>query len=274
MFTIPVGIYYLGPKGSYSYEVAKRLKGKKIEARTITEVFDLVENSNGIGVVPIENSIEGPVNETLDNLFMRDNIFVVREIEIPIRIALCANKGIKNINEIKRLYAQPYAYSEAKPSIEKFIKNLEELIPVESTSKAAIMASKDPYGAALCSEFAARLYKLKVLLEDVQTGPNFTRFFIISKRLRVRGSKTLVFITVPHKPGGLYKALEKFFRHNINLTMIYSRPLKTIPWRYYFHIEFEGSLSLGKVRRAIDELKEYVEILKIKGSFVRSQYQA
>lgn len=245
-----------------------------MEARTISEVFDLVEANDGIGVVPIENSIEGPINETLDNLFLRDNIYVTREIEIPIRIVLCANKEVKGYNKIERLYAQPYAYSESKERINDIIKNIKELIPVESTSKAAVLASKDPQGAALCSEFAAKLYGLKVLIRDVQSGPNFTRFFIIAKRLKLRGSKTLLFITVPHRPGGLYKALEKFYKHNINLTMIYSRPIKTIPWRYYFHIEFEGSLSLKKVNKAIEELKEYVEVLKIKGSYTRSQFQA
>mgnify|MGYP001770694459 FL=1 len=253
--------------------MASRLRGRKVETRTITEVFERVNEHGGLGVVPIENSIEGPVNETLDNLFSRDNIYVIREIEIPVRIVLCVNKNVKNGDEIERLYAQPYAYSEAREKINGLVKSIKELVPVESTSKAAVLASKDPRGAALCSEHAAKLYGLKIIAKDVQSGPNFTRFFIISKEPRQRGSKTLIFLTVPHRPGGLYHALEKFYRHNINLTMIYSRPIKTIPWRYYFHIEFEGSLILKKVRKALDDLKEYVEILKIKGSYTRSQFQ-
>ncbi len=138
MCTDPHGIYYLGPKGSFSYEIASRLKGVKIEARTITEVFERVEasaNEKAVGIVPIENSIEGPVHETLDNLFIRDGIYVNREIELKVEIVLAVNKALRNVRRIQRLYAQHYAYSEAKDKLKEIGIEIEDVIPVESTSK-------------------------------------------------------------------------------------------------------------------------------------------
>jgi len=209
-------------------------------------------------------------------LFVRNGIYVTREIELAVNIVLAVNKSVKDYKKIKRIYAQPYAYSESRENLERLGIHVEELIPVESTSKGALLASKDPDGAALCSELAAKIYGLKIVEKNIQSANNITRFFIISKTMRKFGGKTLLFMTVPHRPGGLYKALEPFQRHRINLTMIYSRPLKTIPWRYYFYLEFEGSISSKKVEKAIEELRSKVELLLIKGSFIRSKlrYQA
>jgi prephenate dehydratase len=84
----------------------------------------------------------------------------------------------------------------------------------------------------------------------------------------------MIFFNVPHKPGALYRALEKFYKYNINLTMIYSRPLKVIPWQYYFYLEFEGELRNSKTINLLEELNAVVTNIKIKGSYSRLQYQA
>ncbi|WP_286188918.1 ACT domain-containing protein [Sulfolobus sp. S-194] len=83
----------------------------------------------------------------------------------------------------------------------------------------------------------------------------------------------MVMFTVPHKPGALYKVLEKFYNNNINLTMIYSRPLKSIPWQYYFYLEFEGNMRENKVKSTLEEIRNITSMLKIKGSFTKLQYQ-
>jgi len=145
-----------------------------------------------------------------------------------------------------------------------------EVVPVQSTSRAAEMASMDERSAAICSEFAAKLYGLDVI-QDNLTGDlvNITRFVVISKNLAYSGNKTMLFFTVEHKPGSLYRALSNFQKHSINLTMIYSRPMRSIPWHYYFFVEFEGSLDQDVVKRATGGLKEAVTELKIKGSYSR-----
>ena len=267
----PNGIYYLGPIGSFSNEVADIFQGEKIPKRTITEVFNSI-NENSIGVVPIENSIEGPVHETLDNLFKNENIYVNYEIEKEIRLVLAVNPTVNNVNDIEVIYSHPHAINEAKESLSKL--NLVNFVPVESTSTAALYTSKQKYSAAICSEYAAKLYGLKVLYRDINDNINITRFVVISKKISYNGDKTMIMFTVPHKPGSLYKVLEKFYRSNINLTMIYSRPLKSIPWQYYFYLEFEGNLKDEKVKQTLNDIKDDVSMLRVKGSFSKLQYQA
>lgn len=265
----PNGIYYLGPIGSFSNEVADLFNGERIPKKTITDVFKSI-NESSIGIVPIENSIEGPVHETLDNLFKYDDIFVNYEIEKEIRLVLAVNPSVNNVNDIEVIYSHSHAINEAKETLSKF--NLVNFVPVESTSTAALYASKQKYSAAICSEYAAKLYGLNILLNNVNDSINITRFLVISKRISYEGNKTMLMFTVHHKPGSLYKVLEKFYLNSINLTMIYSRPLKNIPWQYYFYLEFEGSLKDEKVKNTLDEIRDIVQLLKIKGSFFKLQY--
>ena len=267
----PDGIYYLGPVGSFSNEVADIFQGEKIPKKSITEVFNSI-NENSIGVVPIENSIEGPVHETLDNLFKNENIYVNYEIEKEIKLVLAVNPSVNSVDEIEVIYSHPHAINEARESLSKL--NLTNFVPVESTSTAALYASRQKYSAALCSEYAAKLYGLKILYRDISDSINITRFIVISRKMTLDGNKTMIMFTIPHKPGSLYKVLEKFYRNNINLTMIYSRPLKSIPWQYYFYLEFEGSLKDENVKQALEEVRNEVNILRIKGSFSKLQYQA
>ncbi len=239
-------------------------KGKIVAKQTINEVFDEV-SKNGIGVVPIENSREGPINETLDNLFNRE-VFVNYEIEKTIDIVLASNVNIRKIDEIKRVYSNYYAIQESR----KILKELnKEIIQVESTSKAAMFASEDDKGAALCSLYAANLYGLRILKNNIQDGLNITRFVVISRKIKKRGYKTILFFIVEHKPGSLYKVLREFYRRKINLTMIYSRPLKEKAWNYYFYVEFEGSLQENKVKNVLNDLKYKTIEIKIGGSFIK-----
>lgn len=267
----PNGIYYLGPRGSFSNEVADLFNGNKIPVKTITEVFHNIKEDS-IGIVPIENSIEGPVHETLDNLFKFDNVYVNYEIEKEIKLVLAANPSVKSINDIEVVYSHPHAFSESKDTLSKY--KLTNFVPVDSTSSAAMYASKQTYAAAVCSEYAAKLYGLTILIDNVNDSLNITRFLVVSMKKTSKGNKTMIFFTVPHKPGSLYKVLQSFYENNINLTMIYSRPLKTIPWQYYFYVEFEGSLEDENVKRALNEISNKTTMLKIKGSFARLQYQA
>ncbi|BCU70559.1 prephenate dehydratase [Stygiolobus caldivivus] len=269
----PNGIYFLGPKGSFSNEVADMLEGNKVPLKTISEIFQKVENEdNVIGIVPIENSLEGPVHETLDNLYKYDKIYVNSYVEKEIKLVLAVNNSINKIEDIKRVYSHNHALQEAKAALQRL--NLMNIIPVESTSAAALYASKDREAAAICSQYAASLYGLRILMNNIQDNLNITRFIIISKKITINGDRTMIFFNVPHKPGSLYKALEKFYKYNVNLTMIYSRPLKVIPWQYYFYIEFEGELNDIRIKNLIEELRNVVTNIKVKGSYFKLQFQA
>lgn len=174
---------------------------------------------------------------------------------------MLASLRIINVKNIKRVYSHFYAYKEAQKRLLEL--GISEIIPVESTSKAALMSSKDPYSAAICSAFAAKLYKLRILVDNLQDNINITKFAVISKKMNYYGSRTMIFFTVPNKPGSLYKVLEIFYKRRINLSMIYSRPLKSIPWEYYFYVEYEGRAD----NNLFTEIKRYAPVLKIKGSY-------
>jgi prephenate dehydratase len=255
-------VYYLGPKGSFSHEVALYLSCERREANTITQVFKAVlTEPNAFGVVPVENSLEGPVNETLDNLYFEDEVFVGVEVQKKIDLVLAAKSGSE---EIKKIYSHPYALREAQRNLSRVAA---ELIPVESTSKAATLALQNSGTAALCSRFAAKLYDLQIIHENLQDGVNITRFLVISRSISKKGEKTMLLTTVPHRPGGLYKLLERFYQSNINLTMIYSRPIRNTPWHYYFYIEFDGEIDDANVFSCLSSLNETTNVLKIKGSY-------
>ncbi|WP_338599966.1 prephenate dehydratase domain-containing protein [Sulfolobus tengchongensis] len=255
------GIYYLGPEGSFTHEAAIILKGELKSNPTISSIFNAIsKTNNSIGVVPIENSLEGPVNETLDNLYTYDDIHVIGEIERRIELVLASKSD--DIRKIKKIYSHPHAFNEARERIKEL--GFNDYIPVESTSKAAQIASQDLEAAAICSAFAAKLYNLNIILNKLNYDNNYTRFIIISKEIRFNGDKSMVMFTVPHKPGALYKVLQVFYEYNINILMIYSRPLKSIPWQYYFYLEYEGDMSN---KEFIEKLLKSTSVLKLKGSF-------
>ncbi len=259
-------VAYLGPPGSYTHEAASILfpKEKLVSKGTIAEVFEAVEKGEAeYGVVPIANRLEGPVNETIDLLF-QSNVKVYHDIEIPVRIML-ASGTVNSLKEIKRIYGHPMIFKQAT----KLLKELNvETVPTKSTSEAAIIASREEGAAALCSPKAVELYGLKVLKANVEDKPhNATRFFVISKLDNPEGSMTSILVTVPHKPGGLYNFLEVFAKNSVNLTMIYSRPMKDVPWRYIFYIEMEGSRK--KLEKVLEEAKSRSAIMKVLGSYDR-----
>jgi prephenate dehydratase len=252
-------ICFLGPLGSFSHHAAALVAENRelLPKVTITDVFRSVGNDECTeGLVPIENSLEGPVNETLDNLFYKENIFINLEIELPINLVIASIGDNFDI-----VYSHSHALQECREYLSR--RRLSKIIPVESTSKAAEMASKDPRSAAICSEMAARLYGLKIIDYNIQDNINITRFFLISKTEMQKGNKSSMIFTIPHISGSLYHVLGKFYEEKVNLSMIYSRPLKNIPWRYYFYIEYEGE----KNHKLIEKLKGVTTSLYFKGSY-------
>jgi len=253
-------ICFLGPKGSFSHQAVEIIgrEDELIPRNTITDVFNgVIDDECQKGLVPIENSLEGPVNETLDNLFYK-KIFINMEIEIQINLVLASKS-----KEFDVIYSHPHAIQECREYLSRRAKS--KIIPVESTSRAAELASINPRTAAICSEMAAKIYDLNVLDQNIQDSVNITRFFLISKEETIEGNKSSVIFTVPHTSGSLYHVLEKFYKEKINLSMIYSRPLRNIPWRYYFYVEYEGS----KDEKLLDELNSVTTSIGFKGSYFK-----
>lgn len=266
---IELKVAYLGPEGTFTHLAAVKRFGKKVNYtsyESIKEVFTIVEKGNAdYGVVPVENSIEGVINYTLD-MFFESNLKICAEIVMDIHHDLLT---CYPDNKIKRVYSNPQVFAQCR---EWLLKNLPQakLIPVVSTALAACEAQKDPSSACIGNRILAPLYNLKIIHSNIQdTSSNVTRFLVIAKNDSAQSGedKTSILFSVKDKVGALHDALYSFKKFGINLTKIESRPSKKKAWEYYFFVDFEGHSSDSKVKKCLEELKKRCNFVKILGSY-------
>lgn len=265
-------VAYLGPPTSYTHLACIRNFGCSVDAipkATIDEIFESVEKEETeYGIVPVENSIEGVVNQTLD-MFIEHEVKI--SAEISIKISHCLLSINKNAKDIQAIYSHPHAFAQCSKWIKRNYPNV-QLIETLSTAKAAEMASKQINSAAIASFFAARLYGLNILNSNIEDSPNnYTRFFILSNRIpkRTGNDKTSILLSIPHVPGSLYRILGSFYERGINLTKIESRPVKGRPWEYFFFIDFQGHIEDPEICQTIKEMETQVIFMKLLGSYFR-----
>ena len=266
-------IAYLGPPASFTH-VASMLKfGASIEyvpAGSIADAFASVERGHAdYGVVPIENSIEGAVNYTLDML-VDSNLKICSEIITDISHCLV---GSGTLDSVTRIYSKVEVFGQCRSWIlANFPKA--ELLEVSSTSKAAELVRNEPSSAAIASELAASLYGVKILERFIEDSPhNITRFLVVGKSIpkRTGHDKTSVMISIKDRVGGLHDVLVPFRDNNINLTKIESRPSRRKAWDYYFFVDLRGHCRDRKVKKALNELEEHCEFVKLLGSYPQSE---
>ncbi len=262
-------IAYLGPEGSYSHLAAFktfRFDSILVPRPSIDSVIkEVISERVDFGIVPVENSTEGMINQTLD-MMASSRLYVYREIMLPIVHHLMAKV---DISDITRLFSHPQAIAQCRDWINKNLPGV-KIVDMASTSEAAMAAAKHPSGAAIASEYTAKIYGLRILASKINDNPdNITRFWIISRHMaKVQGkAKTSIIITLENVPGALYKAIGSFASEGINLTKIESRPSKKNPWEYLFFIDIEGNLDEEGVTKAIEDLKSCTKDIKILGSY-------
>ncbi len=281
-------IGFQGEHGAYSEEAIFKQFGrdvKTVPTPSIHEVFNLVEaGAVDLGVVPVENSVEGSINETYDML-VSSNLSVVGEVVLRVVHCLIALPAAK-LGGIKVVYSHPQALAQCRNFVTSM--GVDPIVTYDTAGSVKMIKEKRLEGAAaIAGERAAEIYGLKVLkkgIEDYST--NSTRFLIVSRdsteRGRARGpgarragissgSKTSLIFAVPHTPGSLYNALEVFAREKINLTKIESRPTKERPWEYYFFLDFQGHREDRKVVKVLTELAAKTAFMKVLGSYPRSK---
>jgi prephenate dehydratase len=281
-------IGFQGEHGAYSEEAIYKQFGsdvKTVPTVSIHEVFDLTEaGALDLGVVPVENSVEGSINETYDMLLSSD-LTVIGEVVLRVIHCLIALRTA-TLGGIKVVYSHPQALAQCRSFVTSL--GIEPIVTYDTAGSVKMIKEKSLKGAAaIAGERAAEIYGLKVLkrgIEDYST--NSTRFLIVSRagtreaelvkspaaRRRggiSRGSKTSLIFSVPHTPGSLYNALEVFASEKINLTKIESRPTKEHPWEYYFFLDFEGHREDPKVLKVLSELAKKTAFLKVLGSYPR-----
>lgn len=286
----------LGPAGTFSEDAAELwLKGKNesfVEMKYYETIFDVSESllrkEVDYGIVPIENSLEGSVGETLDVLSSenREEIQIVGEVLVPINICLLAQTFKKSL--IKKVVSHPHALAQCKQFIREQLKGV-EVNSVDSTASAAKLASQSEEIAALASKAAAQKYGLNILEENIQSGAlprkpaspegaykdSVTRFVVLSSSASgiktaptpTGRDKTSVLIYLKDYPGALYDVLGEFAQRGINLTKIESRPSKRALGDYMFHIDCEGHIEEEKVKETLKGVESKVAMLKILGAY-------
>ena len=263
-------VSFLGPEGTFCHQAALNIFGHSTTLRsadTIAAVFDLVEK--GVcrqGVVPVENSYEGSVNNTLDLLYKYD-LKITAEAFLRIRHHLLGmTDGLKGID---RFYSHPMAMSQCRLWIRENLPGV-PIGEMESTSTAAKRAAEEPGAAAIGSRMSARTYNLNIIQENIEDNPNnITRFLIIGKNdaAPTGKDKTSLVFSVSHKPGALNKVLEALALRHINMNRIESRPIRTRNWEYLFFVDIEGHEQDDNVREAIREMGEGSSFMKNLGSY-------
>lgn len=259
-------IGFLGPKGTFSYEACLQC-GKEnefIEYKTITEtIMGLINNEVSQIVVPIENSIQGGVTETIDTLILNNDVYIKKEIVLKVNHNLMANKKY-NFNEIIDIYSHPQALAQCRNYIQKNFKNV-NIHPISSTALAAKEVKNKDNCACIANKSCIEEYGLFLLGENIQDNDlNETKFWVLSKNMNENGEKMSLIFSTKNKPGALYKILGLFNEFDINLTKIESRPAKTVLGAYIFLVDIELN---NKINKVIDILKEECSYLKILGRY-------
>lgn len=266
-------VTYQGEPGAYSEMAVYKFFGRKVETvpcKDFREVFESVKTAAvPNGVVPIENSIEGSVNQNYD-LFLTYDLKVCGEVAIKLAHVLIANPQTK-LEEIETIYSHPQALAQCRGFIEK---HKWEVIPSYDTAGSVkIIKEKRLYNAAaIASEKAADMYDMKILARDIADNlSNYTRFLVLSSEdaQPTGDDKTSIIFSAKHVPGVLYHALGEFASRNINLTRIESRPTKTTAWQYNFYLDFEGHRTEKRCVEALQALEKYATFVKILGSYPR-----
>ena len=270
-----VKVAFQGERGAYSENAVYTLFGDETEVkpcRDLTEVFESVDKQEvPVGVVPIENSLEGSVNQTYD-LFLTHNLKVSGEVIIRISHCLIANPST-SLEAVKTVYSHPQALAQCRSFLERLGS---DLIPTYDTAGSVKMLKEKGLkdAAAVASEKAAEIYGMKILSREIEDTPtNYTRFFIISKKdTPITGKdKTSIIFAATHTPGALYHALGEFAKRDINLAKIESRPTKQKPWEYNFYLDFEGHRTEENRTAALKALEKYATFIKILGSYPRAE---
>ena len=263
-------VAFQGERGAFSEDTVLRLFGdaELLPRRSLTDVFEAVTEGNAdFGVVPVENSQAGSINETYD-LLLRYDLNIYGETQLEVNHCLMAPLG-ESLESIKTVYSHPQALAQC----ERFLSTLgAEIVPSYDTAGSAkLIREKGLVNcAAVASKRVSEIYQMQILAENIQTIPNnYTRFFIISKEKAEHAdkNKTSLVFAIKNIPGALYDCLGALATRGINLTKLESRPSKDKPWEYVFYVDLEGHVDDDICSQALQGIREKTSFLKILGSY-------
>lgn len=269
-------IGFLGPRGTFSHEAVEAYQAETgkiyrlVEYSTIRDVLYSLKNG-GVdeAIVPIENSLEGAINITLDVLAKEEDLFIIDEYIIPINLNLVVKEGTTP-ETISIIMSHPQPLGQCRNYLAKHFPDVAQMEENSTTAAARKVLDGEGNLAAITSNIAAKMYGLDVLHKNVQdVENNRTRFVVVGKSLRAATGldKTSIVFSTENKPGSLYKVLDIFSLWDINMTRIESRPSKNALGQYIFFIDIDGHINDQDVFDALTMVKRKTSFYKFIGSY-------
>jgi prephenate dehydratase len=276
---MPVKYAYLGPAGTFTEAALLKIAASDdqlIAYANVTAALDAVRKGEANkALVPIENSVEGVVARTLDELAIGEPLVITAETTLPVTFSLMTLEN-KDPKDIKSIATHPHAESQCRSYIAKNYPNA-QVIETASTAAAAKGLSKGDYDAAIGAAIAAKNYQLKIIAEDIGDNTNaVTRFVVVEKPGKLPAAtgkdrtSLAVFIAIDHA-GALLEVLNEFAKHQVNLSFIQSRPTGSQLGHYHFIIDAEGHIEDKPVAAALAGLKEICEDIRFLGSYPQAK---
>jgi prephenate dehydratase len=270
---------YLGPEGTFSEAALRTLpaadRAEHLACVSVADALDAVRRGDAAGaVVPLENSVEGSVAETLDELAGGELLQIVREILVHVSFALMARPGT-NLAEVETVTTMPHAEAQVRGWLRRELPHA-RFVPAPSTADGARAVAAGTADAAVAAPLAAERYRLSVLAEDIADSPGaVTRFVLAAKPgpppppTGADRTTVMAFIAEDH-PGALLELLTEFAVRGVNLTRIESRPTGVGLGRYYFSIDAEGHVSQARVAEALAAIRRECADVRFLGSYPRA----
>lgn len=266
--SIQVG--FLGPEGSFSHEAVIKKFGSIVDSHplsSITDVFTQVESGQmDYGMVPVENSTEGSVGSTLDNL-IHSNLNIYSELYMKIVFNLLGYE--RDLSKIKKIYGIRIGNEQCRNWIHANLPNA-EIIETSSTAMSAKLVSERKDGVAIASRSAGEKFGLDTIQPNINDiMDNITRFFVIGKDscLPTGNDKTSIVFSIPDKPGALNSVLKIFEDYKLNLSKLESRPSRRTVWDYNFFTDFAGHKNDTNIKEMFEKLTKICLYLKVLGSY-------
>lgn len=272
----PLKVGFLGPEGTFTQTAVFKHFGHSVRAlpfHTIDEVFQEVESGCAdFGVVPIENSTEGSVNNTLD-MFLTSPLKIAGEVELRIEQHLLGRmKGLENI---QRICAHEQSLAQCRGWLREYLPQV-ELIGMSSNAAGARRARDEAGTAAIGPDVAADVYDLEIMVDSIQDRrDNSTRFLVVGRQLLAPSGadKTTLLVSTSDTGGGagvLHTLLQPLAEHGVNMTFIESRPSRRQNWDYVFFIDIEGHANESPVSDALASLEKASSLFRVLGAYPKA----
>jgi prephenate dehydratase len=275
----PARYAYLGPEGTFCEAALRTLpaadKVDHLPCVSVADALDAVRRGDAGGaVVPLENSVEGSVAETLDELATGDQLQIVREVLLPVSFALMARPGTA-LDDIRTVTTMPHAEAQVRGWLRRELPDA-RFVAAPSTADGARAVADGTADAAVAAPLAAERYRLSILADDIADSPGaITRFVLVTKPgeppppTGADRTTVMAFIADDH-PGALLELLTEFAVRGVNLTRIESRPTGVGLGRYYFSIDAEGHVAQARVAETLAAIRRECADVRFLGSYARA----